>query len=146
MLLTYQFCYKFGFLTVLAVCYWRKLMAQIFKCEQQQQQQQKGTKRSEFVLRISSICRQPWMFANILILDELGICVIEMYPACCWPYFSLLFRGLWLHACTSYILDLKTHKSGLVALFWKMEILLNSELTHSFDEELFIAFIPALDA
>ena len=27
-----------------------------------------------------------------------------------------------------------------------MEILLSSELTHSSDEELFIAFIPALDA
>ena len=63
----------------------------------------KGTKRSEFVLHISSIGWQPWMFANILILHELGICVIEMYPACCWPYFCLLFRDLWLHACTSYI-------------------------------------------
>ena len=87
-----------------SIFYWRKLMAQIFICEQQQQQKKKnGTKRSEFVLHISSIGWQPWMFANILILHELGICVIEMYPACCWPYFCLLFRDLWLHACTSYI-------------------------------------------
>lgn len=38
MLVTYQYCYKFGFRMVLAVCYWREMMAQIFKCEQQQQQ------------------------------------------------------------------------------------------------------------